>query len=96
MRRQPAPNERRPETIATGEPVRCAFCGALLATTERAGLRIQRSGLEVLVAGTTRASFVCYGCRRLNTIEMAGRSNAPGEPEEKSSSGSTGVSHLAP
>jgi len=73
MHRQPAPNDRHPEAITTGEPVRCAFCGALLATTGPEGLRIHRSQLEVLIGGAEHATFVCYrpSCRRINRLEVS-------------------------
>jgi hypothetical protein len=56
-----------------GEPVRCSFCGALLATTGPAGLRIRRGQLEALIDGPFRAVIVCYQqeCRRLNVIKMS-------------------------
>lgn len=73
MHRQPVPTERHPEAIITGEPVRCAFCGALLATTGPDGLRIHRSQLEVLIGGAEHATFVCYrpSCRRINRLEVS-------------------------
>jgi phage FluMu protein Com len=56
--------------------VRCAFCGALLATSEPEGLRIQRGQLEAVIDGTFRASLVCYRprCRRMNLVTVPNRS----------------------
>mgnify|MGYP001197286979 FL=1 len=73
MHRQPAPSDRHPEPVTVGEPVRCAFCGALLATTGPDGLRIHRSQLEVLIGGAEHATFVCYrpSCRRINRLEVS-------------------------
>jgi phage FluMu protein Com len=56
--------------------VRCAFCGALLATTEREALRIQRGQLDAVIDGVFRASLVCYRpqCRRVNVVTFPARS----------------------
>jgi phage FluMu protein Com len=63
-------------SLANALPVRCAFCGALLATTESEGLRIQRGHLEAVIDGTFRASLVCYRprCRRINVVTVPARS----------------------
>jgi len=55
-----------------GEPVRCSFCGALLATKDDTGLRIQRGQMEAVIDGTFRALVVCYApkCRRLNAFSI--------------------------
>ena len=55
--------------------VRCAFCGALLATKEPEGLRIQRGQLEAVIDGTFRASLICYRptCRRMNVVNVTPR-----------------------
>ncbi len=57
-------------------PVRCASCGALLATTESEGLRIQRGHFEAVIDGAFRASLVCYRpkCRRINVVTVPARS----------------------
>lgn len=62
--------------LANAVPVRCAFCGALLATTEREALRIQRGQLDAVIDGVFRASLVCYRpqCRRVNVVTFPARS----------------------
>jgi len=72
MTRQPSTQDRTNSAILAGEPIRCAFCGALLATTGPDGLRIHRSQLEVLIGGAEHATFVCYrpGCRRINRFDV--------------------------
>lgn len=72
MTRQPTTQDRTNFAILAGEPIRCAFCGALLATTGPDGLRIHRSQLEVLIDGADHATFVCYrpSCRRINRVEV--------------------------
>jgi len=59
-------------TTSYGEPIRCSFCGALLATKDDTGLRIQRGQMEAVIDGTFRVLVVCYAprCRRLNTFSI--------------------------
>jgi len=73
MTRQPPTQDRPNSAILAGEPIRCTFCGALLATSGTDGLRILRGQLEVLNDGARHATFVCYRpqCRRINVIDIS-------------------------
>jgi phage FluMu protein Com len=64
-----------PPPVANAVPVRCASCGALLATTGSEGLRIQRGHLEATIDGAFRASLVCYRptCRQINVVTIPSR-----------------------
>lgn len=77
MRRQQC-KSTQDEAILAGAPIRCAFCGALLATAGPEGLRIHRGQLEVIIGGAEHATFVCYRpeCRRLNRFTRAALSSS--------------------
>ena len=60
------------QRTSQGQALRCCFCGALLATKDEAGLRIQRGQMEAIIDGSFRALVVCYvpKCRRLNAFSV--------------------------
>jgi phage FluMu protein Com len=48
------------------QQLRCVRCDALLGTSERSQMTIQRGALELVIRGVFDASVSCYRCRRLN------------------------------
>ncbi len=50
--------------------MRCRECKTLLAKLEQGGIVIERSGLQARFDGSSRATIVCYRCKRLNVFRV--------------------------
>jgi phage FluMu protein Com len=50
--------------------MRCRECKTLLAKLEQGEIVIERSGLQARFDGSSRATIVCYRCKRLNVFRV--------------------------